>query len=78
MYQVYKYALLNIAADDAVDAREGFFRPRHPMAIDPLELHMPGLGGNWYATVDERNMFERVSEAPLSKRAWVFQERHLA
>lgn len=42
------------------------------MLIDPLELHMPGLGKTWYATVDERNMFEWVNKAPLSTRAWAF------
>ena len=69
MYQIYKNALLNIAADDAVDAREGCLQPRHSMVINPIKLHIPGLGATWSAMIDERNMFEWVSNAPSSKRA---------
>ncbi|KAL8919429.1 MAG: hypothetical protein Q9208_006807 [Pyrenodesmia sp. 3 TL-2023] len=78
MHDVYKEGFLNIAATSAVDARGGLFQPRPPIAVQPLQLNMPGTGDEWYVTVDERNMFEWIDTAPLSRRAWVFQERHLA
>jgi len=78
MCSVYKSALLNIAADDAFDARGGCFRKRATSMVRPLEFYMPGLDESWYATIDERNMFDWMRRAPLSTRAWVLQERQLA
>ncbi|KAL8715179.1 MAG: hypothetical protein Q9220_001137 [cf. Caloplaca sp. 1 TL-2023] len=78
MHQVYKNGTLNIAADSAVDARKGLFRHRGTVAFMPLKLELPGAGETIYLTIDERNLFQWMKEAPLSDRAWVFQERHLS
>ena len=78
MCQVYKHALLNIAADYAFDAREGCFHERNPLVIVPISLTFPGIGETWHATIDARSMFRWTVNAPLLQRAWVHQERHLA
>lgn len=78
MHDVYKQGFLNIAANSAADARDGLFQPRPLKAVQPLQLYMPGVEQEIFLTVDERNMFEWMNTTPLSKRAWVFQERHLA
>ncbi|KAL8660775.1 MAG: hypothetical protein Q9202_006242 [Teloschistes flavicans] len=78
MRKVYKCGLLNIAASTAIDARGGLFKPRLTHALRPLQLYMPGLDEMFYMTIDERNMFGWMETDPLSQRAWVFQERHLA
>ncbi|MCJ1246466.1 hypothetical protein MMC30_003673 [Trapelia coarctata] len=78
MSQVYQNAILNISAVDAVDAREGCFRSRHPLVATPLMLRLPVLDQTWWATIDERNMFDWVKNSPISQRAWIFQERQLA
>ncbi|KAL8753192.1 MAG: hypothetical protein Q9184_005494 [Pyrenodesmia sp. 2 TL-2023] len=78
MHNVYKEGFLNIAASSAYDARGGLFQQRSVYAIVPLKLNMPGIGEEWYVTLDERDMFNWMNTEPLSNRAWVFQERHLA
>ncbi|KAI4213119.1 MAG: hypothetical protein LQ351_004273 [Letrouitia transgressa] len=78
MHSIYAQSYLNISADCAKDARDGLFQSRAAMAIQPLELHLPGIDETIHLSVDERNLFNWVSDAPLSQRAWVFQERHLA
>lgn len=69
MYEIYKQGFLNISADSAADAREGLFRRRSSMVVRPLKLHMPRIGETIYLTLDERNMFQWVNDAPLSERA---------
>ncbi|KAI4179743.1 MAG: hypothetical protein LQ348_005335, partial [Seirophora lacunosa] len=78
MHKVYKQGFLNISADAAVDAQGGLFQSRHPTAVQPVVLELPESEETIYLTIDERNMFRWASEGPLSQRAWVFQERHLA
>jgi hypothetical protein len=38
---------------------------------------MKPLQSTWWVSVDERNLFEWVKDAPSSERAWIYQERHL-
>ena len=78
MCDVYRNALFIISADDAVDARGGCFKTRHDATAQPFKLRLRNLDSSWWVTVDERNLFEWVDKAPLSKRAWGFQERQLA
>ncbi len=78
MDRVYKQGYLNISADWNADARDGLFNPRSPMRVQPLIIELPEIGQTIQLTVDERDMFDWVNTAPLSQRAWVFQERHLA
>ena len=78
MDRVYKQGYLNISADWNTDARDGLFNPRSPMRVQALSIELPEIGQTIQLTVDERDMFDWVNSAPLSQRAWVFQERHLA
>ncbi|KAI4192532.1 MAG: hypothetical protein LQ350_008632 [Teloschistes chrysophthalmus] len=78
MQDVYKQGFLNVAASTATDARGGLFKPRSSLAFQPVHLYMPGVDETFYLTVDYRNMFRWTETDPLSRRAWVFQERHLA
>lgn len=78
MCEVYKYALLNVSADDSLDARGGCFKDRAPVSVQPFKLRMLNMDSAWWVTVDERSMFEWVEKAPISKRAWVYQERQLS
>lgn len=87
MYSVYKSALLNISADDSNDARWGCFRNRNPFAVFPMHLRLGADaapprqeegGGDYWLTPDSTGLFEAITKAPLSKRAWVFQERQLS
>ncbi len=89
MYDVYKNALLNISANDSPDARWGCFRERQPLAVIPMHLQFPHLGGqldkghagpcdNFLLIPDTYAVFDSVNAAPLAKRGWVFQERQLS
>ena len=78
MDRVYKQGYLNISADWNADSRDGLFNPRSPMRVQPLTIELPEIGQTLNLIVDERDMFDWVNTAPLSQRAWVFQERHLA
>ena len=77
MCDVYQNALLNISADDAVDARDGCFHDRYSGTIEPFKLYFKALEAAWWVSVDERNLFDWVKTAPSSERAWIYQERHL-
>ncbi|KAI1133015.1 hypothetical protein F5Y10DRAFT_229974 [Nemania abortiva] len=77
MCKVYKFGLLNISADDSYDARDGCFRDRLEAVVTPFKLRMANLERSWWVAMDERDVFDWVSAAPLSQRAWVFQERQL-
>ncbi|KAI3333061.1 HET-domain-containing protein [Ustulina deusta] len=78
MCDVYQNALLNISADYAVDARGGCFRDRYFATVDAFRLDLKPLQSSWWVSVDERNLFEWIKDAPSSERAWIYQERHLA
>ena len=78
MDRVYKQGYLNISADWNADSRDGLFNPRSPMTVQPLTVELPEIGQTIQLIIDERDMFGWVNTAPLSQRAWVFQERHLA
>ncbi|KAK2603120.1 hypothetical protein N8I77_009600 [Diaporthe amygdali] len=79
MYNVYKSALLNISADDSNDARWGCFRNRDGLSVMPMRLGFP-QHEEWssWLTPDSTGLFEAITDAPLAKRAWVFQERQLS
>ncbi|KAI8630375.1 HET-domain-containing protein [Xylariaceae sp. FL1651] len=78
MCDVYRNAMLNISANHAVDARDGCFRDRYFATVDAFKLRLKPLLSTWWVSVDERNLFEWVKDAPSSQRAWIYQERHLA
>lgn len=75
MDRVYKQGYLNISANWNADSRDGLFNPRSPMRVQPLTIEMPEIGQTVRLIVDQRDMFDWVNTAPLSQRAWAFQER---
>ncbi len=77
MCDVYQNACLNISADHAVDAREGCFHDRYYGTVEAFRLRLKPLQSTWWVSVDERNLFEWIKDAPGSERAWIYQERHL-
>ena len=77
MCDVYQNAFLNISADHAVDARGGLFHDRYFATVDAFKLRLQPLQSSWWVSVDERNLFEWIKDAPSSERAWIYQERHL-
>ena len=78
MRDVYRNAFLNLSAEASKDARGGCIKNGHPAGVTPFKLHMRSLGNTWWVSVDERSLFEWMQDDPLSKRAWVYQERHLS
>ncbi|KAH7413345.1 heterokaryon incompatibility protein-domain-containing protein [Cadophora sp. MPI-SDFR-AT-0126] len=75
MSNVYGNAVANIAASHAKDGSEGLFierdlkaGPHFVQTSDPAR----------YCTVSYKLYDRCIGEAPLSKRAWAFQERYLA
>jgi hypothetical protein len=77
---VYTNSWCNLAATGARDGRDGFFRERDTVLVQPckVEATWDGLQKGAYYCVDEQAMQRNVAEAPLSRRAWVVQERLLA
>ena len=78
MDRAYKQGYFKISADWNVDARDGLSSPRSPMRVQILPIGLPEIGQVIQLAVHERDIFDWVNTAPLSQRAWVFQERHLA
>ena len=79
MKAVYNNAFLTIAAGTgASDA--GLFVHRRPSAVKvpQVETSWHALPNQRYCIVDDRLWMRDVDNAPLSKRAWVVQERFLS
>jgi hypothetical protein len=76
MGRVYKNCWCNIAATGFSDGRNGLFAP-DPAAIEPVVIQTAwsGAENDRYLCVDTDAWTREVSNAPLNKRAWVFQER---
>ena len=81
MRHVYKNAWLNIAATGAPDSSSGLFFDRNPSLVS-TGLVSASWGGNIPKGTFHfflRNVWAHgVGRAPLSRRAWVVQERFLA
>ncbi|KAI0845542.1 heterokaryon incompatibility protein-domain-containing protein [Daldinia vernicosa] len=84
MVDVYRHSKCNIAATAAEGPTEGCFYSRDPTIVSPLEiiLRIGGVEENpitkRYLISSRRFWGRNVEEAPLNKRAWVFQERALS
>ena len=76
MATVYGHATLNLAASGAKDGSEGFFFDRKLVKVQRQYLRMPD---NQLWELFDRKLYRRcVAQAPLSSRAWAFQERYLS
>lgn len=82
MSQVYAGAFVNLAAaaSSDADADGGLFRERDPSVLNPVRVNIkwPGyLDGSYYC-VPQDAWVPTVDHSPLTRRAWVFQERLLS
>ena len=79
MATVYENSLINFAATNAVDSTTGCFFSRNPASVRPVRLYFDWdhISGYFYSSTNHifRN---HVSNSPLYRRGWVFQERTLA
>ncbi|CAN9129575.1 unnamed protein product [Alternaria alternata] len=84
MDMVYKNSHCNISATDAEDSTKGLFRNRAPLYIGrprikvSLDDIQPDTGHVECLMTDYFLWPNVLSQSPLDKRGWVFQERYLA
>lgn len=80
MKGVYKNALVTIAATGAKNSTVGLFFDRNVDLALPVFINIAwvGLPRGVYKVYDGLLWSQNISEAPLSKRAWVVQERLLS
>src|SRR6266536_1272484 len=88
MSQVYRNAILNIAATGASNGSEGLFHMRDFSKVPPLPIFTNWEGrwtmgsgpnmGNKYFLIEYDFAAKDISDAPLNRRAWVLQERLLS
>ena len=80
MHNVYKYAILNIAADGATNSSGGLFHERNPQNFGLAQIEkvqICGMPEGDYLCVSKQHNFDG-RDSPLRRRAWVVQERLLS
>ncbi|KAM0417480.1 hypothetical protein ACHAPT_012544 [Fusarium lateritium] len=79
MLQVYKHALLNIAATASANSFGGLFQERNPELeqSEVVDIDNGALKGRFHL-VDEEYYIQAIDDAPLNRRSWVAQERMLS
>ena len=80
MDKIYSGASLNLAATASKDSGGGLFYSRNVSAIQPCVVEIRGgdiVPGTYYC-LRSTIWQDLVDRAPLTRRAWVFQERCLA
>lgn len=83
MHAIYANALCNISATGAVDGRDGCYFDRSPHVVQPLRVEIVGKGiedlpRGTYFCVEWNIWSSNIDDAPLTRRAWVVQERLLS
>lgn len=79
MGKIYSNAFINASATLSSDGTESLFHERSCGPIMPSEINFDVSGEiHKYYALDGDLWFDEISNAPLSKRGWVFQERFLA
>ena len=80
MAKVYSEATVNLAATSARDDATGLFYTRNVAALQPavIEIEGHGIDDGVYKVLRSTVWADLVASSPLSRRAWVFQERCLA
>ncbi|PYI02576.1 HET-domain-containing protein [Aspergillus sclerotiicarbonarius CBS 121057] len=80
MDKVYLHGFVNISATLSENGTEGLLDPRHSHAFSAP----PGVKVNAHGRIETQYIInsdfwhDQISNAPLNKRGWVFQERFLA
>ena len=80
MHRVYSEATLNIAATSSREDASGLIYSRNVAALQPCNVEVNGMGidDGMYKILRSTIWHDLVDSSPLSRRAWVFQERCLA
>lgn len=80
MARVYSEATVNLAATSSRNDNTGLFYTRNIAALQPavVELEGHGVDNGVYKVLRSTIWADLVASSPLTKRAWVFQERCLA
>lgn len=82
MWEVYAKAFCTLAATASESSHQGLFRDREPSTVSDLLVQVPKdhgqVDGGSYCCFNHDEWLQSVDEAPLNKRAWVFQERLLS
>ncbi len=80
MADVYGYSDLNIAATASLHGQKGCIFPRHEGGIQGRPLKVADALGNelQLRCIEADMVLSDIDRAPLSRRAWAFQERLLA
>lgn len=80
MSKVYSEATVNLAATSSRDDSTGLFYTRNVAALQPavVEVTGHGIADGVYKVLRSTIWADLVAASPLSRRAWVFQERALA
>ena len=77
MRSVYRHSMLNISATGAVDSNVGCFLERNADSVRPFSALLSDSDIE-YICFEDNFWQANISDAPLSKRAWAFQERLLS
>jgi len=79
MGHVYRHAFCNISALVSRSSSEGFLS-RQAGSVQPIVIHLKwnGYSHEPHTAIDEGFWTDRIQDAPLNRRGWVFQERLLA
>lgn len=84
MDQIYSHAYCNLSATASSDAKDGMFRDRQPNAVGPWFVSLPTVDdynkpSEFSMELIDENYWDRaITNSPLHKRGWVYQERFLA
>jgi len=78
MNKVYAGSSLNLAATWGADGQSGLFSCRNPRPFVPCISRSLGPSVNDFLIHEDMLWDDAVEESPLSRRAWVVQERFLA
>ena len=80
MHKIYSEASLNIAATSSRNDSSGLMYSRNVAALQPCVVETKGIGidDGLYKCLRSTIWHDLVDQSPLSKRAWVLQERCLA
>lgn len=80
MGYIYMYSILNIAATPVLDGDSGFltFRTDEQAVRIPVDPENASVAGHIYIRNSLEPFYKAVNDGPLTKRAWVQQERLLS
>jgi len=82
MSDIYSGSFINIAANSGTDSHGSLYHERNPLAVTPFRAKMSFTPNRWnnrtFVFFPHGDGLGDLYHAPLSKRAWVAQERLLS